>query len=49
MNRIELLGILLMLAIGIVFIIKSRWFERAIDWLLSGTKKPDDKTPSSNP
>lgn len=36
--RIELLILLVLLAVGIIFVIKSKWLDRVIDSLLRGTK-----------
>jgi len=38
MNRIELLGILVALVVGVIFVIKSKWFDRMIDSLMRGPK-----------
>ena len=37
MNRFELLGIALLLAVGVVFVLKSKGFDRFINWMVRGT------------
>jgi hypothetical protein len=43
MNRIELLLIVLVLTVGTIFLIKSKWFDRFINNLLQGSKSTTAK------
>lgn len=35
MNRIELLGLILLFAVGVIFLLKSKMFDRFCKWLAS--------------
>jgi hypothetical protein len=45
MNRLEIALLLLLAFIGVILTIRSRWFDRLIDWAFRA--KPT--TPPSNP